>query len=861
MPIFKRYRAAIYAFFITAAVLLLSFLKGGLYPFGWGSLSWCDMNQQLIPLFCDFKDILAGEKSLFLNFSNAGGMNFYGVFCFFLCSPFTLAVALVDKADIPFLMNILVLLKLSVAAFTTSLVLKKLCPDLKPLILAALGVSYALCGYGMLFYQNIMWLDIEYLFPLIILGIYKLIKEQKPLLLTVTLTLSVIFNFYISFTVFIFVILFFGVFALSDTKADKKVYVNLMFSGVLSLFCSAFVWLPSLLQYFASARSGGFLDNIKNSAFFAPYDTTLTILLCSGIIFGSLALIIPRLYHSEKEIKFLFTVFVLTSMPLLIEPVNLMWHTGSYMSFPARYGFIPVFVGLLLVAKDLEKTKTADRKNPLGAVLASVSVLLSIYALSLTLNNSEILSAYVNSLWGDREALKGQILVCSIFAICFAVVIFALKKGIIKQTLAGTLLCLFVALQGFGSADVFILSAKDSLSIYNYQSVIALKDDTNKNGFYRVNTEGRITDANMLGAAGFGSLGHYTSLNDRTYMETARLFGYSGYWMETENWDGSILSDALLSVGYTAKKENQSFSLVENPYYLGLGIKAEGELLKNLPMGDRLTSLGAAFEKMSGTKNPVTKYEPLNAKNCVVNSSNGNYNISTQNDSAYINYSIIVENKQTLYFDAYNGFSTNLTEKINGAFTLYANGNLLITEYPAQKRNGFFEIGSFENTRVDITLVVNEECELSSFGVFAVDEGLLNNFVSSAESLNLKENKGKIQGTAEKGDYFISLPYKDNYKITLNGEKVDYTKALNGFIAINLENNGQLVISFIPKGFALGIAISIIGIALLIAVLKFKIFSEKGENIVYGIFLGGFGGVMLWVYIIPIIIKLKELVF
>lgn len=78
---------------------------------------------------------------------------------------------------------------------------------------------------------------------------------------------------------------------------------------------------------------------------------------------------------------------------------------------------------------------------------------------------------------------------------------------------------------------------------------------------------------------------------------------------------------------------------------------------------------------------------------------------------------------------------------------------------------------------------------------------------------------------------------------------------------LSLEENGQLVISFIPKGFALGIAISIIGIALLIAVLKFKIFSEKGENIVYGIFLGGFGGVMLWVYIIPTIIKLKELVF
>ena len=93
MPTFKRNFAPFFAFFLTGVILLLSYLRGGLYPFGWGSLSWCDMNQQLIPLFCDFKDILAGEKSLFLNFSNAGGMNFYGVFCFFLCSPFTLAVA------------------------------------------------------------------------------------------------------------------------------------------------------------------------------------------------------------------------------------------------------------------------------------------------------------------------------------------------------------------------------------------------------------------------------------------------------------------------------------------------------------------------------------------------------------------------------------------------------------------------------------------------------------------------------------------------------------------------------------------------------------------------------------------------
>ena len=859
MPTFKRNFAPFFAFFLTGGILLLSYLRGGLYPFGWGSLSWCDMNQQLIPLFCDFKDILAGEKSLFLNFSNAGGMNFYGVFCFFLCSPFTLAVAFVEKADIPFLMNILVLLKLSLAGLSASFVFNSLCKDLKPFVSTALGVSYALCGYGMLFYQNIMWLDIEYLFPFIVLGAYKLIKEQKILLLTLTLTLSVIFNFYISFAVFLFVILFFGIFTIFNPKSDKKTYVNLMFSGVLSLLCSAFVWLPSLLQYLASARSGGFLENIKNSGFFTHYDTTLTILLCSSIIFSALALIIPRLSNSEKEIKFLILIFALTSLPLIIEPINLMWHTGSYMSFPARYGFIPVFIGLLLAAKDLEKFKETDAKKPLGLILGVVSLLLAIYALSLTLNNQDILSAYVNSLWGDRDALKGQILVCSIFAISFGIIIFAFKKGIIKQTLAGFMLCVLVALQGFGWSDTFILSAKDSLSIYNYQSVIALKNQGNKDGFYRVNTKGKIADANMTGAAGFNSLGHYTSLNDKTYMETARLFGYSGYWMETENWDGSILSDALLSVGYTAKEENRNYALTENPYYLSLGIKADGKILKALPQGDRLTSLGVAFENLSGI-NPVIKYEPDGTKYCNLYYLNNGYNLITQNDSAQITYNLFVEGKQTIYFDAYNGFSTNLTEKINGAFTIYANDALLISEYPAQKRNGLFEIGSFENEEVNITLVVNEECELSSFGVFGIDETKLKDFTDSAQTLNLKESKGKLTATAKKGNYFISIPYKDNYKITLNGEKIPYNKALNGFIAVNIHDNGELKISFIPEGFSIGVIVSLLGIAVLIIILKLNITLKKAENIVFGIFIGGFSGAVLWVYIIPVIVNLKKLI-
>ena len=30
---------------------------------------------------------------------------------------------------------------------------------------------------------------------------------------------------------------------------------------------------------------------------------------------------------------------LLTAVPLVVEPVNKMWHTGNYMAFPARYGY------------------------------------------------------------------------------------------------------------------------------------------------------------------------------------------------------------------------------------------------------------------------------------------------------------------------------------------------------------------------------------------------------------------------------------------------------------------------------------------------------------------------------------------
>ena len=84
---------------LIMAVILYAYKLDGAYPFGHGTVAWCDMVQQVIPLLIDFKDILAGKDGVFLNLNNAAGMDMWAVIFFFLASPFSFLAAFVKKTD------------------------------------------------------------------------------------------------------------------------------------------------------------------------------------------------------------------------------------------------------------------------------------------------------------------------------------------------------------------------------------------------------------------------------------------------------------------------------------------------------------------------------------------------------------------------------------------------------------------------------------------------------------------------------------------------------------------------------------------------------------------------------------------
>lgn len=117
---FKTAIPAFTVFLICCLLFLIYFAISGLYPFEDKSIVWCDFEQQYLPLLLEFKNILETGGSLLLG-KGGGGMNLWGVFLFFISSPFSLLSLSVDESQMMNFMNILTMLKLASCGFTASL--------------------------------------------------------------------------------------------------------------------------------------------------------------------------------------------------------------------------------------------------------------------------------------------------------------------------------------------------------------------------------------------------------------------------------------------------------------------------------------------------------------------------------------------------------------------------------------------------------------------------------------------------------------------------------------------------------------------------------------------------------------------
>jgi hypothetical protein len=821
---------------LTGLFLLPVFWIFELYPLGRNTLAWCDMRQQVVPLWMQLKDVMSGEVDWLYSFRAAGGMTLWGVLLFFVASPLSLPVVLWEKGDLLLFANLVTILKMMLCSVGALWFFRRRHPGLDVVLSVLLSVCYALSGYAMLFYQNSIWLDMMALFPFLYLSLESLCSRGKGASFTFWLTLCIAVNYYLSYALLLFVLFAAAVFCrLRFDGADcGRFALRLGCHTAIALLLTAPVWLPSLLEVMASARAVNVVASIAQGGLFTHFYTVLPFLWCSAAAVAGLLFLRPA-HCADPRDRSERILLGLMLVAMLIDPINKVWHTGSYQAFPVRYGFIPVLLLLSLAAGSLSEEAAPPSGCP-GAQGAGVGALLAAVAVSggLLAFRFEELGAYTRSLWGDRESF---VLLTSWAAAVFgaaAVLIYLRRQRKLSPRAFSWMFALLVAVQSIFSAAVYIGSAAHSGGYLPW--ITGLEGRIADEDFYRVKTSKKLFDVNLLGGIGYNNMAHYTSLTREDYLFAVKTLGYSAYWMEVGSHGGTVLTDALLNNRYTIRLEsrgeqyarqvynNRAYAIMESAFQLPFGLvtPASPEAIAALPGIERARVGEWALNTLLGRQDSlVTKYAPSGIENAVIGVEGERIAVKIDDpaEDAVFTFHIAAEQPTMLYLDCFDETSTRLVEAVNASLRVSVNGTTLASAYPSQRENGLLELGFFEQEPVEVVVQIKKDFTARSFGVFGVDTQALSGALAAARGGELGVSGRGIEGRAQaRGDgelLFLSIPYSEGWTAEVNGRETPVLRVLDSFMAVALEpGENTLSMRFFPLGMKTALRMMAAGAAL-----------------------------------------------
>ena len=193
------------------------------------------------------------DTTLYLGANSFGSNAYYGLF-----SPFNIIICLFPRQAVPHAIAICSIIKLACAGMFFSMYMHRAF-NVKESVARICGIAYAFCGWGAfyLWYNN--YQDILVFFPLVLLGIEKTIKEQKPWLLAVGVFLLAICN-YVLMVSYIICAFFYAMFRFFQQVRTKNVKENFTILGLGVAGCAGgllmalFIFGPALMATLSSPK-------------------------------------------------------------------------------------------------------------------------------------------------------------------------------------------------------------------------------------------------------------------------------------------------------------------------------------------------------------------------------------------------------------------------------------------------------------------------------------------------------------------------------------------------------------------------------------------------------------------------------
>ncbi len=193
-------------FLCTLSAGLLMYHAVGIRPFGDKSILALDQYWQYFPMYVQ-NGHPTGFSDAFYSWEGGLGFNNWSQNAYYCLSIFFVLFGIVPEAKMVTVACWLAILKPAFASMTMLGFLRYRCGKYTPLLLGG-GVAYGLSAYIMAFFAQAMWTDCVIYTPIVLIGLERLLEGKRQLLYTLMLAAVIISNFYISFAVCLFLVLY-----------------------------------------------------------------------------------------------------------------------------------------------------------------------------------------------------------------------------------------------------------------------------------------------------------------------------------------------------------------------------------------------------------------------------------------------------------------------------------------------------------------------------------------------------------------------------------------------------------------------------------------------------------------------------
>ncbi|OJV62963.1 MAG: hypothetical protein BGO41_09670 [Clostridiales bacterium 38-18] len=841
-----KHKYVLSTFGISFLFMMIAFAVIGLYPFGKGQIMVIDSWHQYYPFFQELHYKLQHGESIFYSWDMGMGSNFILVMAYYAFSPIYLLSILVPAQFLREFLMFATAFKIALAGTFFSVYIKHQFKR-EDYTITGFGLLYAFCGFTMGYYWNVMWLDAVALFPLIILGMHRVISGKGFKLYVITLAIALISNFYIGYFVCEFILIYYFIAYFSRREKFKFGHffnrsIQILVYSFIAIGLAAIVLLPA----FRGLQLSHAIEGSKPTSF-KTYFTTLEILnnllvgvqptVKSGLpnIFSSfIALLMLPVYYMTNRIKIkekiLYTgllVFFIASFN--INYLNYIWHAFHFPNeVPYRFAFMFSFVLLTMAYKGFENFEETRTKQIWAILIGVVIYLIVNESISL---KSEVLfgTLAATALYGLVFLLyRYRVIRRKLYVILFSILILseALLSAILGSTTTGS-----SSRAGYPYLGDDVKAAVQK--VYN-------ADDS----FYRMEMIKwySTNDPALYGYRGVSMFSSTVNSNVTQYLKTLGLAASPAsnrylYAASTPLVNGLLNVDYLIgrdaqgtrdNVGYSPYLTEGKVNVFKNNYPLSIGFRVDYNTYNWEGSPSNPFIAQEAFLK-SATGNEYQLYTnvPISSENYV---NMERTNLSNDLRYSYKNLDASAVGNAVLFFNAPETKQMYLTMYANRSYkTKVSIGGESPVEYET-RRGLIIDLGVLEK---------GTEIKLE-FEVQAANEGYFNlqavTFDQSAweaaygelsdEQLIVTDfSSTKIKGHIDaKNDGFIytSIPYELGWTVKIDGEKI-LTEALDeAMLMVDVEKGyHEIEFSYLPYGLKQGFFISLMALALFIFMLKY----------------------------------------